>query len=452
MSTAYDVDNERSTLSTNNLIPVSSDKIVLVWDGNFATIDGMVFECGRHYKRTGLFQPLIKNRAVALSNGKIAVDSPTAYIFITDQNKDPRDITSPCPPTPKRVEEVNLKLVATDPTKLITKASSVPDDHKHTIVVAPHSVDIEDAKFLSSLWNVFGQTDSSDDLLEKADGSGLKLLIELQELSKKADHKDLAVVSATFTNIVRDGVNGELTLSSFNAYIKKYKAAIRNMKPDARPKSPAEVEMIAVIAMKDSASRELYELKSTMSPPTTLDEASTILNAILRGRVRCEEIDQLSTGSGGKNLSLLSAPAATTAAPDLRLRAALAAAGVNPVTLKPEVITALVAALAPADPRKTDAGQDKKVEVPRGSDGKPLKWVPGMATCRCGIDGGKHLFKDCPKAKEKKEKKEKEKRALAAASAAGASGLNEEQLRKALAALFSSAVPAVDLTAGAEDK
>ena len=31
-----------------------------------------------------------------------------------------------------------------------------------------------------------------------------------------------------------------------------------------------------------------------------------------------------------------------------------------------------------------------------GSLAMALKWVEGMRTCRCGINGGKHLFKDCP--------------------------------------------------------
>ena len=102
------------------------------------------------------------------------------------------------------------------------------------------------------------------------------------------------------------------------------------------------------------------------------------------------------------------------------------------------MLTALVSALAPADPRKSRAGRgdDKdKVKVPRGDDGKPLKWVPGMATCRCGVNGGKHLFRDCPKKKEKEQKK-----ALAAKAAAEAtanSGVTAEQLQDALATFFS---------------
>ena len=65
-----------------------------------------------------------------------------------------------------------------------------------------------------------------------------------------------------------------------------------------------------------------------------------------------------------------------------------------------------------------------------------------MALCRCGVNGGKHLFKDCPKAKEKSDKK-----ALAAALAANAStanGLTEEQLRAALAALNAEAESSSD--------
>ena len=33
-----------------------------------------LFETGEYFQRTGLFQPLIHHRAVALSNGKLAID------------------------------------------------------------------------------------------------------------------------------------------------------------------------------------------------------------------------------------------------------------------------------------------------------------------------------------------------------------------------------------------
>ena len=92
-------------------------------------------------------------------------------------------------------------------------------------------------------------------------------------------------------------------------------------------------------------------------------------------------------------------------------------------------------------------GERKKVEVPRDAEGNLSKWVEGMALCKCGVGGGRHLFKDCPKAKEKKakaaakkalaaEKKAAAERALAAEGAVP--GPSEEQLRAAFAAYLSS--------------
>ena len=159
---------------------------------------------------------------------------------------------------------------------------------------------------------------------------------------------------------------------------------------------------------------------------------------MLRGRRRCEEIDELE--SDPKGLSLVApkiAPKPKRLAPDAL--AALSAAGLDLTALAPEHMATLVSALAPADPRKTDAG---KLDIPRDANGKPSKWIEGMATCRCGVNGGKHLFKDCPKTKEKK------KKAALAATATGTNAPSEDQLRTLLSALFTAAVPTVDLTGG----
>ena len=90
----------------------------------------------------------------------------------------------------------------------------------------------------------------------------------------------------------------------------------------------------------------------------------------------------------------------------------------------------------------------KKVEVPRGADGKPSRWIEGMAKCRCGINGGKHLFKDCPKAKDKATKKAAAEKAAAAkalaASQLPAGSIGADELRSALAALLAGMVPPAD--------
>ena len=66
--------------------------------------------------------------------------------------------------------------------------------------------------------------------------------------------------------------------------------------------------MISIIAIKDPASRELFELQIAINPPNDLDEASEILFEMLRGRVRCEEIDQLESDGGNTKSLVLAAP------------------------------------------------------------------------------------------------------------------------------------------------
>ena len=367
-------------------------------------------------RRKGLFQPLLRDRAVALSNGRLAVEDPNTVYFVSGTIKETRGFDDPCPPTITRITEHNDEVgLGTRPGTAQTVLTSIPEAHKATIIVAPHSVEKEDSTFLHSLSYVFGNAEPSEALLEDADGSGLKLLDLLRKRGKKANARDKALVTTKFTSVVRDGVKGELTLSSFAAFLKTYKASLRNIAPASRPAAEAEVEMINVIAMKDSASRELYELKTATTPPTDLDSAAKVLTDMLRGRVRCEEIDGIASG-----------------VTDLALSAA-----------KPRVGTG----------RDAGKGQDKR-NIQRDKDGKPTKWVDGMALCRCGVNGGKHLFKDCPKKKERDEKAKKEKAALAAALAAesnGATGAGtgptEDQLRTLLSALFAGTVPTVELPA-----
>ena len=49
----YDDDNDRSTLSTTSTsvyTPVTIDKQPLTWDGNDASILGILYEIGRYFK------------------------------------------------------------------------------------------------------------------------------------------------------------------------------------------------------------------------------------------------------------------------------------------------------------------------------------------------------------------------------------------------------------------
>eukprot|EP00966_Prymnesium_polylepis_P184707 4280946-Prymnesium_polylepis.1 len=82
---------------------------------------------------------------------------------------------------------------------------AVPDDFKATIVVAKHCVEAEDSKFLHSLSYIFGHADSSEDMLEDADGSGLSFLDIVRTRGKNASPRDIALVAASFAKTVQMG-------------------------------------------------------------------------------------------------------------------------------------------------------------------------------------------------------------------------------------------------------
>ena len=113
-----------------------------------------------------------------------------------------------------------------------------------------------------------------------------------------------------------------------------------------------------------------------------LDEAVALLTSILRGRARCEEIDEVNTAASTAGLAGLSA--------DNSIKALLTALG-KYGGADAKSLSSLVSTLeAVADPNKTKAGdKDKKppLDIPRGPDNKPIAWVEGMALCCCGVGG-----------------------------------------------------------------
>ena len=449
-------DNESSstlsTITSSILMPVTTDKTALIWDGNDATIKGLLYECGQYYKRKGLFQPLIKHRTVSLSNGKLALEDPNTVYFTTSMANDPRDFANPCPPTLGRITKHNNEVRAGTRTGTILRViTELPPQFKDTVIIARHLVEKEDASLLHSLTYVFGSAETSEDDLDAADGSGLAYLQILRDRGDAATPRDTALVTSVFAKIILDGVSGELSHVKFASFLKTYKAARRNIDPNSRPTAGAEAEMITLIAVKDPAIRDIYEVTTASKAPTTLEEASTVLTTILRGRLRAEQIDQVESGKcqpADNGIALVSDSGASPWAES--------ASGLN--SLSHAQLLALVSSLAPKDPRLRDAGKDKKVDVPRDKDGKPSRWVEGMATCRCKINGGRHLFKDCPQKAQKGEKAKAEAlaaEALKAAIAAKAgseppatTGATEDEMRAALISLLSDTGAAAKLGLG----
>ena len=96
-------------VNTDILVPLDQYKEPILWDENLATIPCILAAVGKYLKRNGLFGPLLEQRAVALSNGKLAVDSVQAVHFVTGLTDDPRGFDDPCPPTPARIDDVNAR-------------------------------------------------------------------------------------------------------------------------------------------------------------------------------------------------------------------------------------------------------------------------------------------------------------------------------------------------------
>ena len=97
-------------LPTNPLVPTYSDKTPIIWDGNNAHIAGTLYEVGKFYKRTGLFQLLLKHRAVRRASQwphSRSLNPTTPFVWFTSGKvadslaggKSSHDFDDPCRPT-----------------------------------------------------------------------------------------------------------------------------------------------------------------------------------------------------------------------------------------------------------------------------------------------------------------------------------------------------------------
>ena len=239
---------------------------------------------------------LLKHHAAALPSGKLAVDSVDSVLFTQGTYSDPKSFSDPCPPTATRITSYNAEALRTGGSAIKT-LTSLPDDLKGYVIVAPHAIDNELARLLTSLSHVLATADQGEDMIDAADGDGLVLLQALQDLAKKASPTDRALVAARFTQIVNGGVAGELTLESLKVFLKAYKTARRNLPPKSRPEPEAEAEMINLIALSSPETQVKYDLEITATPPASLDAAVTTLKSILRKRTRYEQINEIKSSS-----------------------------------------------------------------------------------------------------------------------------------------------------------
>ena len=262
--------NSANTVSSDILVPVDTDKEPIVCEDNDAYILGTLHEVGRYYARVGLFQPHFAHRAVVLSNGKMAIDSVSAVSFTTGVFADPRSFDDPCPPTVQRLADYNARLTAAG-RPAVTPAATIPAALADTYVINKWKVDQEDATLMRSLGHVFSGLDGYEDLTDAASGSGTELIRLLRARGNAASPEDRAAVSATHTEIVRNGVTGETTSDTFKVFYDKYKKATRHLPPGERPPPASEVQMINLVALKADTTVALqYQVKAAATPPTKL--------------------------------------------------------------------------------------------------------------------------------------------------------------------------------------
>ena len=151
-----DDDNDRGTLSNHSdsfLIPVTTDGTKLLWDGNAATILGLLYEVKRFFTRSGLFQMLISARAVSLSNGKLAIEDANSVYFVNGTLPPPAGTFElPCPPSATRLASANS---GRSSVTQIASISGLTGSDKDNFIIANHLVKKEDSRLLRSLTFVF---------------------------------------------------------------------------------------------------------------------------------------------------------------------------------------------------------------------------------------------------------------------------------------------------------
>ena len=90
--------------------PFNIDGEPITYDGNPALryVEGILHELSEWTARTGHYVTLLENNAVLLANGKMAVDSIAAVLFVSGEKNDGRIVQLPraaCPATSARIKK-----------------------------------------------------------------------------------------------------------------------------------------------------------------------------------------------------------------------------------------------------------------------------------------------------------------------------------------------------------
>ena len=405
-STAQDDSSSHSSVR----VPCDIDDNPLVLDDNPAHIDGLLYEFGLWIERTGIYLPLIENRGVALSNGKLAVEHPNSALFVNASPADPVTYSFgfPCPPIGERIrvfdDDANIN---GDPLFATYAVTALPDDLKVAFQPAKYTVQQEDRNFMNSLLAMFSSSSTAQTYISKCNGSGYYELLKLmrETSSKEVTPQDKVLVSTQFKSFVATGLQAELSLKAFNDYVKEFNRRHRTMPLANRMPEYEIMEMFNKIMFKDPGFSRLYEIVLNLQPPKDVEETLKSIRKMLRSREVNHELCEGTTPSGAADPLTALIAKASSDGDVARLNALVAArsaiidpkkkpaqhppgGGKNPGAQPPPASGENLAANAT---HKQKVERDKKT-------GRILKWVIGLDLCGC-VDSaksdGKHLIRDC---------------------------------------------------------
>ena len=419
MSTStHDKESEYEAPSVK-YIPVDIHGNRIIWEDNPAYLSGALYEASEYYKRTGAFMALIEDGAVPLSNGRLAIDHPSAIQFTSGRVVDATsyDFYNPCPPTSQRIAIYDAaRTSAGKATFVVQKA---PDDIARDFQVAKYTVSKEDRDFHTSLLCIVGNGQLKNSFTLKSGGSGRALIPLLCAYEKKSTPTDRALVKTELVNFEKAGLQGELNLESFNLHYDDYEKLVRRRPPGIRPDAEETIEYLQNIIYKDPSWRDLFENKMAIATPSDLDGMLDSIRDMLRGRKVKGQLDDATAGA--------TRPLHALTVQQVRDLARIPASMLSPQqSIDLDHAKRQQALVAAPDPRfqqraagkgdgrgKGDrAGRGRgggkaqaqppaekgRVEPPRDENGRVIRWIEGMGFCSCAATGkvdGKHLFRDC---------------------------------------------------------
>ena len=252
-------------------------------------------------ERIGAFKLLIQHGASRLKSGVIAVDNPSNILFVTQDLVDPDQgsytYENPCPDTPTRIARTNAMRATTGQPRFdgIPNITSVPAPLLKVVMPLPHEIEIEDHAYALTILSIWTDKKKANDLLLACGRSGRKLQDLLDHEERKALSEDISLVTGERNRVEEIGLNLiELTLQSFDKYLKDFHLAEMKCPPNSRRTDDELKQMIGNLFIRDPSMRDKWSSHSNQptiydhtgsfvsGPPQNFDEAKELAEKLLR--------------------------------------------------------------------------------------------------------------------------------------------------------------------------